>query len=159
LRERVLAIVNLIATYVLSSEQSPISEQELIEKLLSVGYQVDEIDDAFSWMASNALRPATDGPKSVEPFTDPTYRIFSPQERQAFTPDALGLMVRLRSMGIVSDDSLEEILQRAAQQTEGPVGLQDIKLVTAIVLLSRSSSLWQKEINCIFDDDWSRIYH
>jgi len=158
LRERVLAIVNLIAKYVLGSEESSISEQDLISELLSVGFEAEEINDAFSWMERVALQPGATGPQEVT-LNYPNYRVFSREERQAITPEALGFLVRLRTLGILSDEAQEEVIERAVQAAEDQINLQEIKLISALTLLSHSNDLWQREIDCFFNSDWSRIYH
>lgn len=157
--ERVLAIVNLIAKYVLGADDAPISEQELIAELISVGFDTEEINDAFSWMESAALQTAKVEKTETATLVSPNYRIFSREERQAMEPEALGFLVQLRTLGLLSDEAQEEVIDRAVQSTEDPVSLQEIKLISALTLLSRSNSLWQREIDCFFDSDWSRIYH
>ena len=159
MRERVLAIVNLIAKYVLGADDTPISEQELIAELMSVGFDAEEINDAFSWMESAALQTTPVEPTETATLKSPNYRIFSREERQAIEPEALGFLVRLRTLGILSDEAQEEVIERAVQSAEDPVSLQEIKLISALTLLSRSNNLWQREIDCFFDSDWSRIYH
>jgi len=57
LRERVLAIVTLIAQYFLE-EQEPKSEHDLVEELLAIGFGAEEIDAAFLWLEDETLRPA-----------------------------------------------------------------------------------------------------
>lgn len=159
MRERVLAIVNLIAQYVMGSEDSRISEQELINELMAVGFEADEINDAFSWMESIALQPTATAEAS-EPMLDvPTYRVFSDQETYMLTSEARGFLVKVRAMGLVDDEAEEEIIDRAIRAAEDPVGEQEIKLITILTLLSRSNSLWLREIDCFLDNDWGRIYH
>ena len=159
MRERVLAIVNLIAKYVLGADDAPISEQELVAELISVGFDTEEINDAFSWMESAALQTVAVEKTETATLASPNYRIFSREERQAMEPEALGFLVQLRTLGLLSDEAQEEVIDRAVQSAEDPVSLQEIKLISALTLLSRSNSLWQREIDCFFDSDWSRIYH
>ena len=159
MRERVLAIVNLIAKYVLGADDAPINEQELVAELMSVGFEADEIDDAFTWMESVALKlPDVDAP--LPPLREQlTYRIFNREEQQALSSEATGFLVKIRAMGLVTDESYEEIISRAVTAAEDPIGLQEIKLIAALTLLSSSNSLWQREIDCFLDNDWNRIYH
>jgi Smg protein len=157
LRERVLAIVNLIAQYVLGAEETPISEQELMAELISVGFEAEEINDAFSWMETVALKPQ---PESATPLMiQPTYRIFDIQEQQKLTIEARGFLIKVRTMGLLSDEAQEEIIDRALRSADDPINEQEIKLITILTLLSRSSSLWLREIDCFLENDWSRIYH
>jgi len=158
LRERVLAIVNLIAQYVLGAEDSPISEQELIAELISVGYEADEINDAFSWMETIALQPSSQ--EEIDPLVNmTTYRTYSVPEEQMLTLEARGFMTRLRAMGMLTDDSQEEVIDRALRGAEDPVTEPEIKLITILTLLARSNSLWLREIDCFLENDWARIYH
>jgi Smg protein len=159
LRERVLAIVNLIAQYVLGAEEASVSEQELIAELMAVGYEAEEIDDAFSWMEAIALRPTPPQDDNAAMLNPTAYRLFSVQEMQLLTREARGFLIKVRTMGLLSNESEEEIIDRALRSAEEPVSEQEIKLITIMTLLSRSNSLWQREIDCFLDNDWARIYH
>ncbi len=159
MRERVLAIVNLIAKYVLGAEGGPISEQELVAKLMAEGFEVDEISDAFFWMESTALdqpRPQAAGELAT---SSGTMRIFSAEECRLIETEARGLLVRLRGMGLINDEIEEELIDRIIAAAEEPVTLQEMKILTALSLLSRNSNQWQREIDCLMTEDWSRIYH
>ena len=159
MRERVLAIVNLIAQYVLGAEDAPISEQELVAELLSVGYKAEEIDDAFSWMEAVALRPKEPEDDEISLINPTSYRIFSSQEEHHLSREARGFLVKVRAMGLLSDEAEEEIIDRALRSAEDPINELEIKLITIMTLLSRSNSLWSREIDCFLDNDWARIYH
>lgn len=159
MRERVLAIVNLIARYVLGSGDEPISEHELVSELLAEGFNRDEINDAFSWMETSAFPEVT--PPSVESFCAPpsAIRIFSAEETQLIDLDARGFLIRLRHMGVIDDEIEEGLIDRIYQAAEEPVSLQEMKILTALTLLSRNSPQWQREVDCIMTDNWIRIYH
>ena len=159
MRERVLAIVNLIAQYVLGAEEPTISEQELMTELMSVGFDADEINDAFSWMETIALQPQSES-AIVSPLMEPpTYRVFSDEEQQKLSDKARGFLIKVRTMGLLSNEAQEEIIDRALRSTDGPINEQEIKIITTLTLLSRSSNLWLREINYFMENDWKRIYH
>lgn len=159
LRERVLAIVNLIAKYVLGADDAPISEQELVAELMSVGFEAEEINDAFTWMESTALQLSGPQDGDTKLLVPETYRIFSREEQQALSTEAIGFLTRLRGMGILGDEQLEEVVERSMRASEDPLNLQEIKMITALSLLSRGNAIWQREIDCFLDNDWERIYH
>jgi len=159
LRERVLAIVNLIAKYVLGAKDAPINEQELVAELMSVGFKAEEISDAFSWMESVALQSPADQSATTTLLSTSTYRIFTPEEQQALSTEGIGFLVKIRSMGLLSDETQEEVIDRAVQAAEEPLSLQEVKMIAALTMLSRTSNLWQREIDCFLDNDWARIYH
>jgi len=153
LRERVLAIVSFIAQYVLEERQS-VNETDLVEELLAVGFEAEEIDAAFQWMESMA-RPVGDG---VSPFDPTSHRVFSPEEARALSQEAQGFLIRLRMMGILDDEVAEEVIDRALQADE-ELSLKEIQAITALSLFTRSQYRWHREIDCILEDDWPRIYH
>lgn len=158
MRERVLDIVNLITQYILETDEGPISEQELINELMAVGYQTEEIDDALVWMEAMALQPPQqDRRDPLAPLH--SYRIFSVKEEQALTSEARGFLIKIRTMGLLDDEIEEEIIDRALQAAEDPINIWEIKLITMLSLLTRSERLWMREIDCFLDNDWGRIYH
>ncbi len=159
MRERVLAIVNLIAKYVLGADGAPISEQELVAELMSEGFDAQEINDAFSWMESTALEPPQTSDRSSFCTPSATMRIFTAEECRLIDVEARGFLVRLRSMGLINDEIEEELIDRIVNAAEDPVSLQEIKIITALTLLARNSNQWQREIDCMMTEDWARIYH
>ncbi len=159
LNERVLAIVNLIAQYVIGSEETPVNEKELIAELMSAGFAADEIDNAFLWMESVTIGTSESREKTDYLLSDPGYRIFTTQEQQLLTLEARGFLVRVRSMGLLPDPVQEEIIDRAINAAEEPVTEQEIKLITIMTLLTRSNDIWLREIDCFLENDWQRIYH
>lgn len=157
MRERVLAIMTLIAQYVMEN-RDPSAEVDIVEELLASGFEEEEIDAAFTWMEtiSQSLRPRA---QLEESFVVPPQRIYTPEEVRAFTVEARGFLTRLRNLGIIDDPIQEEIIEKAMRMAEDEVGLKELKTITALVLLARSQDEWQRELDCIFEDDWSRLYH
>ena len=153
MRERVLAIVSFIAQYVLEERQG-INETDLVEELLAVGFEAEEIDAAFQWMESMA-RPAPDPSADLR---STSHRVFSSEEMRVLSREAQGFLIRLRMMGILDDDVEEEIIGRALQADE-ELSLKEIQAITALSLFTRSQSRWHREIDCILEDDWPRLYH
>ncbi|MFO7577009.1 MAG: DUF494 family protein [Pelovirga sp.] len=159
MRERVLAIVNLIAQYVLGAEEAPVCERELISELMAAGYSAEEIEDAFSWMEATAIRQPSVQSTVAFSLSAPGYRIFSAQEERLLSVAARGFLVRIRAMGLLPGLIQEEIIDRAIRAAEDPVTEQEIKLITILTLLLRSSDIWQREIDCLLENDWKRMYH
>jgi Smg protein len=153
LRERVLAIVSLIAQYFLE-EHDGMSENDLVEELLSVGFDADEIDAAFNWMETQALG-SPEPADLVNPVN--TFRIFSVQECLVLSPEARGFLARLRTMGVLNDELQEEVIQRAMDVAEDEICLKEIKTITILALFARSQNEWRREFDCLLEDDWSRM--
>lgn len=152
MRERVLAIVTLIAQYFLD-EQEPKSESDLVEELLAVGFEAAEIDDAFAWMETEALRPRqTSGVTSSS-----SHRVFTHEEQRAFSLEASGFLLRLRTLGILDDELFEDIVHKAMQMTAEEISHREIKTVTVLALFARSQHQWRQEFDCLLEDDWTRM--
>lgn len=155
MRERVLAIVTLIAQFVME-ERDTLSENEIVEELLSVGFEADEIDAAFSWMETLSLQQGT-APAPLLALS--THRIFTPEECRTLSSEARGFLIRLRMMGILNDELQEEIIERAMQSSEDAVCLKEMKTLTALILFARSHDEWRREADRLLEDDWSQMYH
>ncbi|MEZ4484664.1 MAG: DUF494 family protein [Syntrophotaleaceae bacterium] len=155
LKERVLAIVSIIAQYVAEENQLP-SSSDIVEELLASGYEAEEIDAAFHWMESFSLQDCA--PSHVT-LTIPSHRIFTPRECQAISCEGRGFLTQIRGLGILDDASQEDIIQKAVQLSEDEMTLADVKNLTALTLLSRSHNEWLREVDCFMDDDWKRLYH
>ena len=153
MRERVLAIVNLIAQYFLE-EQEPKSENDLVEELLAIGFEADEIDAAFCWMENQTLSPARPEELTV-PVT--SHRVFSGEEQRMLASEARGFLVRLRSVGILDEELFEEIVQKSVEMSDEEVSLREIKTITVLALFARSQHQWRQEFDCLLEDDWSRL--
>ncbi len=157
MRERVLAIVTILARYFLE-ERDFGAESELVEELLASGFDSDEIDAAFSWM--QRLSATSDLPVPAATLRSvPTMRIFSADELRLLTTEARGFLVHLRSLGILDDTSQEEIIERAFQIGEDEVSLKELKVMTSLVLFARANEDWRQAVDALMGDDWSRMFH
>lgn len=155
MRERVLAIVSLIAQYV-TEERELLNESDIVEELLAAGYAAEEIDAAFNWMESLALQHRSRPSFAMEL---PTHRVFSADEMRGLCREARGFLVRLRALGIIDDDSQEEIIEKSLQMTDDEVSLKEVKAITALTLFARFQDDWLREVDCFLEDDWARFYH
>jgi Smg protein len=153
LRERVLAIVTLLAQYFLEECEAK-SESDLVEELLAIGFDADEIDAAFNWMENQTLR----APQSHE-LACPviTHRVFSAEEHRFISQEARGFLIRLRSAGILDEELFEEIVEKSVQMTDEAVSLKEIKTIAVLALFARSQHQWRQEFDCLLEDDWSRL--
>jgi Smg protein len=155
-RERVLAIVSIIAQYVME-DRDFLTESDIVEQLLEDGFEADEIDAAFSWMENLSIQCRSTS--ASRELSQPTYRVFTAEEGQLLARDARGFLIRLRTLGILDNDLQEEIIDKALRMAEDEVTLKEIKVLTALTLFTRSQEDWHREVDCFMDDDWAGIYH
>jgi Smg protein len=154
LRERVLAIVSLIAQYVME-ERDLLTENELVAELLAVGFEEEEIEAAFRWMETLSLQSRQQPPQLQVPAT---HRVFTAEENRTLSTEARGFLIRLRTLGILDDELEEEVIERATQADE-ELTLPELKTLVVLTLFTRSHDDWRREVDCIMEDDWSRLYH
>ncbi|OHB25509.1 MAG: hypothetical protein A2X84_10110 [Desulfuromonadaceae bacterium GWC2_58_13] len=155
MRERVLAIVTIIAQYVMTDREQ-LTESEIVEELMAEGFDAEEIDAAFRWMEGLSLHPREQDGK---PLLIPTHRVFTLEEVWGMSAEARGFLMRLRTLGILDDEAEEEIIERSLQVAEDEVSLKEVKVLTALVLFARNTQDWRREVDCFMDDDWARMFH
>jgi len=155
LRERVLAIVSFIAQYFLD-DQDMMTESDLVEELLAVGFDVEEIDAAFCWMESQTICSAA-GSNITLGNPPASHRVFSPEESRVLSGEARGFLTRLRAMGILDAKVQEEVISKALQVAEDEVSLKEIKTITVLAMFANSHNEWRREYDCLLEDDWPRL--
>ncbi len=62
------------------------------------------------------------------------------EERNRFTIDAFGFVTKLTSLGIVSEDKREELLDQAMTAYPDRIGLEHIKSLVAFTLFSNAQA-------------------
>ncbi|MEJ2470105.1 MAG: DUF494 family protein [Desulfuromonadales bacterium] len=155
MRERVLAIVSFIAQYFLD-DRDMINESDLVEELLSVGFEAEEIDEAFCWMENQTLTAPVSTTVSLgTPAL--SQRVFSAEENRLLSAEARGFLVRLRGMGILDTEVQEEVIAKALQVADDEVSLTEIKTITVLAMFAHSQNEWRREYDCLLEDDWPRL--
>ena len=152
--ERILRIVGIIATSFLSEDDFS-SEEQIVESLLSAGFNQDEIEAAFGWIESVALDP--DENLDAEPATMPL-RLFAPQEELVLSRGARGYLVRLLQQGLISAELAEEVILRACYQERDCLSLQEIKHMVTLALVGENQH-GKRQIDCIAAESWHKLYH
>ena len=156
LSERILAIVNLIVQK-LMGEHVWEGETEIVESLLASGYEPEEIDAAFDWMAH--LSPQSREQKACELAAPMAQRVFTADEIRHLGAEVLGFLTRLRTLGLVDEETHEEIVERAMQVSEDGLTLKEMRIIAALTVLSRCQIEWQREMSFILEEDWAHIYN
>ena len=57
----------------------------------------------------------------------PTFRVMGSYERTRFTPDAWGHLIALAASGILTPADREQVIERAILQTDGRIGLDELR--------------------------------
>lgn len=130
--ERIIEII----VYVISElrQKKEISEIDL-DTLEKLGYSNSEISTAFSWIIDQA--DMTDSKVSEVQFTNSrSFRILHEVERDLFTKDALGELIQLHSLKILSNDNIESIIERTLLTGASKIDSADLKSMVSDMLFN-----------------------
>ena len=99
--------------------------------LASRGYDARQIGEILAVFASHHDEPAGDtgtAPAQGTRLDDgPTFRVMGAYERSRFAPEAWGYLVGLTAAGALSASDREHLIERALMQTDGRVGLGELR--------------------------------
>ncbi len=105
---------------------------QLMRKLSAVGFENDDIQEALSWLdglAEGAQAYAGEqGPESQ--------RIYTTAERELLGDDSVGFIAFLESAGVLPPPMREMVIDRASAVGEGPLALEDLKVIVLMVFWS-----------------------
>jgi len=153
-KERVFSIIEIIVRHILISKNIVHDEKEILEYLLSEGYNLEEINTAFSWIREIAGEQKVKLPSRKSINESNTIRILSNEEKISLSKEAYGFLIRLKELGFIDNEIQEEIIERAQYFADGEVELDEIKSITALVMMNRSGAEWGDDINRLFNDEW-----
>ncbi|MBN2427339.1 MAG: DUF494 family protein [Deltaproteobacteria bacterium] len=157
MRDRVLAIVNIIAQYVYEKRDLS-GDGNIIQELLDTGFNLEEINAAFHWIENLSDDNLKNGGEDSETREEST-RVFTSEEKRTLSLEAQGLLMKMRTMGMLTCDEMEEIIGQVVSVEEDGISFQELKAVIALTLFSRSLEQYGREMECILKDEWSLLYH
>lgn len=110
---------------------------QLERKLSAHGFEPEEIHDALVWLdgLNTAARGISFEPEAVESL-DPSLgslRVYSAKEQDHLGAECLGFISFLESSGVLPAAMREIVLDRAMAVEEGPVTLDDLKIIVLMV--------------------------
>jgi len=141
MQERIIEII----IYLLEEfrhQQSADNYHDLSNELISRGYTENEINFAFTWVF-NHIQGKNTGSQDQFEYAESSSRVLHDVERLIITPEAYGYLLQLKHLSLISDYELENIIERVISQGSSTVTLEEIKALTASMLLgSDSNNLW-----------------
>lgn len=117
-------ILEIIAYLIEEYKSTKILDKVDLNTLKSFGYTDLEINTALAWVFTKIVYGETvfkdsDKTKSV--------RFFNKQETRLFTPEALGYIIQLRELGLLSENDVEQLMDRVLISGYVKINLSDIK--------------------------------
>jgi uncharacterized protein Smg (DUF494 family) len=108
-----------------------------IDSLTKRGYTSAEISTAFSWLFDHL----TLGENLIVGANSPhSHRILHEIERLAIGGEAQGYLIQIRELGLISDDDVEMVIERAMMTGLSQAGISEIKSLVAAVLFEHDES-------------------
>jgi Smg protein len=107
------------------------------KKLAAAGFEDTDIDDALSWLAGVVRGPQ----RMVEPLprSGRALRAYAPRELAKLDAGCRGFLLQLEQQGLLDPRTREHVIERALAVAEGPLGLEELKLVVLMVLWSEQA--------------------
>ena len=128
-------LFSLIAEQVRSKQELFEQEGKIMQALLNNGYRLHEADAALTLMQNlvqNEVEHYFD-PRRPHPFR---FRTMSREERDRFTADAFGFVLKLSHLGIISEEQREDVFEKAMNMYTGRIDLELIKTLLAFTLFA-----------------------
>lgn len=122
MQNQILDIVIKLAEMV--HKDSEILKSEGVKRgLMDQNYSIEDIENAMGWVNEKLV-------------TDPDrpFRILSDYERSLFTNRGHGFLIKLRNLGLLTDDHLELIIARSALMGDGPLDIDSIRAIAVLLL-------------------------
>ena len=108
------------------------SHQQLSRKLSAVGFESDEIQDALKWLDGLAdSAEACTGEQGTH-----SLRVYADAERELLGEESIGFISFLESAGVLPPAMREMVIDRASAIGNGPVQLDDLKIIVLMVFWS-----------------------
>jgi len=106
--------------------------QQLQRKLSAVGFESDEIQEALRWL--DGLAHSAEA--SVAGQRADSLRVYSDAERELLGVDSIAFISFLESAGVLPPAMREMVIDRASAVGEGPIALDDLKVIVLMVFWS-----------------------
>lgn len=131
------------------------SHQQLSRKLSAVGFESDEIQDALKWLDGLA----TSAESCTGHQSEQSLRVYSDAERELLGDDSIGFISFLESAGVLPPTMREMVLDRANAVGNGPIELDDLKIIVLMVFWSLGEEPDALILDELFVDEADRLIH
>ena len=129
--------------------------RQLTRKLVAVGFESEEIQDALDWLAG-----LTDSSSQVDaPQSETALRVFTPREHDVLGGESIGFISFLESAGVLPPAMREMVVDRAMAVGGGPIDLDDLKIIILMVFWSLGEEPDALILDELFIDPQDRVNH
>ena len=105
---------------------------QLTRKLSAVGFESEEIEDALTWL--DGLAKSAPGDTVAQ--SAQGMRVYTDAERDLLGDESISFISFLESSGVLPPAMREMVLDRAKAVGDGPIDLDDLKVIVLMVFWS-----------------------
>ncbi len=122
----------------------PDGQDALVELLVAQGFAPDEV--------LAVLSNGDPGSSDLEPTQPPSYRIAQ------LSPAATRFINVLCAVGYLDDSSEEQVLDLAMAESNGDIGLDEIRRHVAVVMFERQFEMDPETLR-LLEEEWRLVFH
>jgi len=137
--DRVLEIVVFLMSKIKDQQGQLDDLEEIASYLKNQGFTENEISSAYSWFLDH-LQNDNEFLYNSSINSNAT-RILSDQERQLFSTDAIGYLIQLRHLGLLSEQQFEMVLERGLMIWTSSIDIDQVKLLIETILFSEARAI------------------
>lgn len=158
--QRVMAIIGIISDYLTDDIDLYEQEEEIVDDLVSLGFDFPEIETAFSWIANLSHGKDLNLQLLDLEAESGFQRLFTLEERQSLSQGARTWLSKLRQMDIVDQATVEDIIDQSLFLGGYRVGLEEIKVIaTMVVVVGNPDGGLRERFSSFLDSDSDIVFH
>ncbi|MGA2297506.1 MAG: DUF494 family protein [FCB group bacterium] len=132
-------IIEIIVFVIAELKQNKHFDEIDIDELQRLGYTKEEISTAFSWLVDRI--EFSDKFPTTAVFTNvKSFRVLHDVEKQLFTPEAWGDLIQLHSLGIITNEMIEVLIERAIMMGMQEIDCENLKSFVASFIFNAHSN-------------------
>lgn len=158
--QRVMAIIGIISDYLADEVDLFEQEDEIVDDLVSLGFDFPEIETAFGWIANLSQGKELNlNLLDLEPESG-FQRHFSQEEMRLLSADARTWLVKLRQLEIIDQIAVEDIIDQALILGGSHVGSEDIKVIaTMVIVVGHLDTVVRERFLDFLENDQGIVFH
>lgn len=135
MQEKVIEIIVLILNEMRNSKGL---EEIDVKKLSNEGYTDAEINTAFAWIFSKI--DSGDEILHTQEARPGSHRVYHPVEKKILKKDAIGYLIQLKELGILSDTEAESVIDRLLSAGYQKAGAAEVKMIVSSMLFDTDNN-------------------
>jgi len=123
-------IIEIIVFVIAELKENKSFNDIKIEQLQDLGYTSSEISTALSWLVDR-IEFSDNFVQAFQLSGINSFRVLHDAERELFTPEAWGELIQLNALGIISNENIESLIERAVMMGLKQIDSPHLKVFVA----------------------------